>query len=221
MGTNGTTDTPLRVLCHGKPTLKIATRYGWLPGARYTNLRDIRGFDRIGMIDVEWRSYDFKRHLEAVKLTRPLLTVARDLEQKRQLRMVLDQAGELLCWSGNVVVVPKDPRLADCLEKVPSAFLLGYSVPTRYGSTPIPVAAFGRRPVHLLGGRPDVQFSLAKTMNVFSLDGNRFTLDAHYGDYFDGRRFRPHPVGGYYECIRASLRAINRLWSRYDSEAES
>ena len=54
-----------------------------------------------------------------------------------------------------------------------------------------------RRPVHLLGGRPDVQRRLAELMPVFSIDTNRFTLDAAFGDYFDGEMFRPHPIGGY------------------------
>jgi len=209
------TEKPFRVLCHGRPTLKIAVRYGWLPGARYTNLRDIRGFDRVGMIDIEWKDYDFKRHLQAVRDTRPLLTIARDIEAKRNLAKVLDQAAELLLWSSKVVLVPKDPKLAEnLLELIPSRFLLGYSVPTRYGSTSIAVGAFGKRPVHLLGGRPDVQFKLSQLLNVFSLDGNRFTLDAGYGDYFNGHHFIPHPTGGYYECIRSSLTQINRLWRR-------
>lgn len=204
---------PFRILCHGRPTLKIAVRFGWLPGARYTNLRDVRGFDRVGMIDIEWRSYDFKRHLAAVKHTRPFLTIAQDVEQKRHLHRILDQAEELLRWSTNVVIVPKAPSLApELLDIIPPHFLLGYSVPTRYGSTAIHPRFFGTRRVHLLGGRPDVQFRLADHLNVFSFDGNRFTLDASYGDYFDGRGFKRHATGGYYECIRSSLSRINRLW---------
>jgi hypothetical protein len=210
-----TTTTPLRVLCHGKPTLKIAARFGWLPGARYTNLRDIRGFDLVGMIDIQWREYDFKRHLQAVKDTRPIVTIAQDVERKNRLAKILDQAWELSQWSSRVVIVPKDPRLAEgLLELIPEPFLLGYSVPTRYGSTVISPRSFGRRAVHLLGGRPDVQFALSRQLRVFSFDGNRFTLDAAYGDYFKQNRFVPHPTGGYYECIRSSLTEINRLWKR-------
>ena len=67
-------------------------------------------------------------------------------------------------------------------------------------------------PVHLLGGRPDVQLRLANELNVVSLDCNRFTLDAQYGDYFDGQKMRPHPVGGYDRCIKDSLRNINKCW---------
>jgi hypothetical protein len=207
------TTAPIRVLCHGRPTLRIAVRYGWLPGARYTNLRDIRGFDEIGLIDVEWQEYDFRKHLDAVRITRPLLTIARDIEDIRDLTEILDQAHELSLWSRHVVVVPKDRRFGDSLAcLVPSKFILGYSVPTRYGATRVPVEAFGRRRVHLLGGRPDVQCRLAERLDVFSLDGNRFTLDAAYGDYFNGHHFVKHPCGGYFRCLRASLKAINALW---------
>src|SRR3954469_10866424 len=90
---------PFRILCHGRPTLRIAARFGWLPGARYTNLRDVRGFARVGMIDIEWKTYDFKKHLHAVKLTKPFLTVAQDVSVKRNLQRILDQADELLLWS--------------------------------------------------------------------------------------------------------------------------
>ena len=204
---------PIRVLCHGKPTLRIAVRYGWLPGARYTNLRDIRGFAEIGLIDVDWREYDFRKHLDAVRTTRPLLTIARDVEDIKNLTEILDQAHELSLWCKHVVIVPKDQRFQDSLALlVPRKFILGYSVPTRYGATQVPIEAFGRRRVHLLGGRPDVQYRLAQRLNVFSLDGNRFTFDAAYGDYFNGHHFVKHPGGGYLRCLRDSLKAINTLW---------
>ncbi len=213
---------PIRVMCHGRKTLQVAVKYGWLPGARYTNLRDIRGFRRIGLIDIDWRSYDFKRHVHALKETRPLLTVARDIEHESEFERALDEAEELSCWAGNVVIVPKFPDFGiQCLRKIPKKFLLGFSVPTRYGGTKIPLELFLGRPIHLLGGRPDVQFKLSHLLDVRSVDGNRITLDAKYGDYFDGRRFTPHPTGGYYECIRASLVAVNRLWRRAPSGTAS
>jgi hypothetical protein len=204
---------PIRVMCHGRKTLKVATRFGWLPGARYTNLRDIRGFSRIGLIDIEWSSYNFSRHLEAVKATNPLLTVARDVDRESRLERTLDEADILSRWASTVVIVPKFQKFnTEHLSRIPPRFVLGYSVPTRYGGTRIPLEYFLDRPVHLLGGRPDVQYRLSQILQVWSVDGNRVTLDAQYGDYFDGEKFRPHPSGGYYECIRASLAAINRLW---------
>ena len=205
---------PMRILCHGKPTLKLAVKYGWLPGARYTNLRDIRDFEVVGMIDIEWNKYDFKRHLESVRAVRPIMTVAKDIEDIRNLPKLLDQAGELQQWCERVIIVPKDPKFNhEAIRRIPTNFIIGYSVPTKYGSTSLDVNLFRGRQVHLLGGRPDVQHQLRRYLNVTSFDGNRFTLDAQYGDYFDGYRFRKHSDGGYYRCIEASLNSINRMWS--------
>jgi uncharacterized protein DUF6610 len=202
-------------MCHGRPTLKIAAAFGWLPGARYTNLRNLRGCDQVGLIDIDWEHYDFERHLAAVRDVRPHLTVARDVIDCEALADTLEQAWELSRWASKVIIVPKDVRLTPLLtEVIPPQFLLGYSVPTRYGATLIPLEAFGRRPVHLLGGRPDVQQAIARKLQVYSFDGNRITLDAAFGKYFTGTGFCRHPARGkfYHKCIRASLESIDRLW---------
>ena len=204
-----------KIINHSNRALRIAAKHGWLPGARYTNLRDVRNFDRIGLLDIDWTNYDFHRHLEAAKLTRPFLTVARDIEDSRHLRKILDQAEQLTEYASHVVIVPKDSKLRRPIEDViPSKFVLGYSVPSKYGTTSVSTSEF-RRPVHLLGGRPDVQRVLAESLSVMSLDCNRFTLDASFGDYFDGKKFVPHPVGGYERCIEDSIININSMWDSY------
>ncbi len=143
--------TPVRFVTHSKKVQQIAAKEGWLPGARYTNLRDVRAVGQLGFLDIDWKCYDFGRHLNAAKLTRPFLTVARDIENIDDYRTVLEQAEKLSMYARYVVIVPKDPRMAD---------------------------------------------SFAEIMPVFSFDCNRFTLDAAFGDYFDGERFRRHPRGG-------------------------
>lgn len=205
----------LKFVAHSRTVLRIALRHGWLPGARYTNLRDVRRFDRLGFLDIDWQNYCFKMHLRAARETRPLVTVARDVTDHRQLTRILGEAEELLTWAEHVVVVPKSPLLTGRdIRRIPDRFLVGYSVPTRYGGTRLRPELF-RRPVHLLGGRPDVQRELANRMPVVSFDCNRFTLDAAFGDYFDGEIFRPHPTGGYHRCLRASVRKINQIWNDY------
>lgn len=199
---------------HSATVQKIAAAHGWLPGARYTNLRDVRQFKRLGFLDIDWKNYDFHRHLETAAQTRPMVTVARDIEDRRALRRIIDQAYKLKEYAQHVILVPKDPLLASKLDSLPKDFLLGYSVPSRYGATLIPPESFNR-PVHLLGGRPDVQRQLAAKMPVFSIDANRFTLDASFGDYFDGETFRPHPKGGYHNCLKASVKNITALWDDY------
>lgn len=210
--------TVLKFVAHSKRVLSIALRYGWLPAARYTNLRDVRSFRRLGFLDIVWRNYDFERHLKIVMAIRPLMTVARDVETRAALPTILEQAWELKRHSENVVIVPKDPEIASDMDSIPREFLLGYSVPSRYGGTTISPFAFKGHRVHLLGGKPDVQRRLADQMQVVSIDCNRFTLDAMFGDYFDGHRFRRHPRGGYERCLRDSIRNINAIWASYPVE---
>ncbi len=148
-------------------------------------------------------------------MTRPIMTVARDVEEKGDLRQIIDQAYRLLEFANYVIVVPKDPLLESKLcTAIPADFVLGFSVPTRYGGTKLSPQAF-KRSVHLLGGRPDAQRRLAEQMPVFSIDVNRFTLDAVFGDYFDGEKFRPHPKGGYHRCLAESVINIGALWVSY------
>jgi hypothetical protein len=136
----------------------------------------------------------------------------------KDLNKVIDQAWELSSYCNYVVIVPKDINMIPHFNDViPQNFILGYSVPTRYGATPISPDNF-KRPVHLLGGRPDVQRKLADNLPVFSFDCNRFTFDVSYGDYFDGSIFRPHPSGGYEKCIEDSIKNINAIWQNYDAQ---
>src|SRR5690242_19582730 len=118
-----------RFVTHSHKVAGIAVRHGWLPGARYTNLRDIRRFDRIGFLDIEWRDYDFSRHLRAAAATAPMVTVARDILRCADLARVIDEAYELARFSQTVVIVPKARRLANAMEElVPSQFIFGFSV---------------------------------------------------------------------------------------------
>lgn len=206
-----------KFVAHGRKVQAHAQRHGWLPGARYTNLRDIRdvAFNRRGFLDINWKRYNFDLHLAAATKTKPALTIAQDVLCITKLKEILAEADELQNHSDFVAIVPKDPRLTLKLDSlIPSHFLIGYSVPTKYGSTEIPASAVNR-PVHLLGGRPDVQRRIANECPVVSIDCNRFTLDASFGDYFDGETFRPHPVGGYEKCLDDSMANINKLWQSY------
>lgn len=205
----------LKFITHSAKAQQIALSHGWCTGARYTNLRDVRRFDSLGFLDIEWKRYDFHRHLRAAIATKPFMTVAQDIEDITEFNKIIDQAFKLLEYSSHVIIVPKDVRLSEKMHMIPRDFLLGYSVPTRYAGTSIEPIAFDR-PVHLLGGRPDVQRQLGDQMQVASIDGNRFTLDAKFGDYFDGKKFKPHPIGGYEKCIEDSILNIGKLWDNYE-----
>lgn len=209
---------PLRFATHSKRVQKIAVKYGWLPSARYTNLRDVKDFEKVHFIDIDFKNYSFEKHFEAVKICRPHLTVARDVFSISELDSILIEAEMLEEYSDHVIIVPKDKKLMGNLDNlIPQKYLLGYSVPTKYGGTEIPPSEFNR-PTHLLGGRPDTQRNLAEEINVYSFDCNRFTLDASFGDYFVGNKFVPHPVGGYDNCIVDSIKKINEIWKTYNTK---
>jgi hypothetical protein len=209
----------VKFVAHSSRVLRMAGAFGWRPGARYTNLRDVRqvAFERVGFLDIHWKRYSFEAHLRAAEMTRPCVTVARDVENVRQLDKILKEAEALERHASRVVVVPKDVRMSGRFDQlIPERFILGFSVPTRYGGTSLSADDFNR-PVHLLGGRPDRQRALANSMPVVSVDCNRFTLDAGFGDFFDGEKFRPHPIGGYERCLAASIENIDLLWRDYPS----
>lgn len=206
---------PLRFSTHSKRVQSIAFDYGWLPSARYSNLRDVSTFDNIHFIDIDFKNYDFDKHIFALKKCRPHLTVAPDIFDINDLDNTLNQADRLGQYADKVIIVPKDEKFIGVLEKtIPNRFIFGYSVPTKYGGTTLSPLEF-KRSVHLLGGRPDVQRKLGDLMNVYSFDCNRFTLDAQFGDYFVGDKFVPHPLGGYDNCIIDSIKAINLIWNNY------
>lgn len=202
-----------KIVTHSRTVLSIAKKHKWYIGARYTNLRDVATFRKVHFIDIDWKNYDYKRHLEAVKALKPKYTVAKDWEKAGELKTLLKQAGSLANHAEFVIIVPKVTELKHkMLSLIPGDFMLGYSVPTKYGGTDIETEYFDGRPVHLLGGRPEKQRELAKVLNVKSIDCNRFTLDAQYGDYFNGVTFKPHPVGGYQKCLEDSIKNINKIW---------
>ncbi|MBD9653761.1 hypothetical protein IB239_02915 [Pseudomonas sp. PDM12] len=212
----------LKFVAHSKKVISIAKEYGWHPGARYTNLRDIKdfNFNELGFLDINWKSYNHEKHIEAAAKTSPRLTIARDVECIFSLDKIIREAETLLKYSKHVAIVPKDTLMNGRLnELIPKEFLLAYSVPTKYGGTKVSIESFDR-PVHLLGGRPDTQRALAEKMTIFSIDCNRFTLDARYGDYFDGVTFRRHPIGGYERCLADSINNINKIWSNYGPHDE-
>lgn len=212
---------PVRIISHSRYVIDRAIPQGRKAGARYTNLRDVKHLSEVYFIDIDWKNYNFEQHLAATQKIRPKLTVARDVTDANDLASILTEAHQLNQFAETVIIVPKDTQLiAQPRLGVPETFRLGYSIPTRYGGTQIPPSRFVGE-VHLLGGRPDVQRSLADQMQVRSLDGNRFTLDAKFGDYFDGSSFRPHPKGGYENCLTDSLRNIASLWEVNDGEAEN
>lgn len=193
--------------CWGKGTGQccIPIRAGWGYGVRSSDMERRQDGSwgccpfafrsprhAIGFVDNEFKAYDHAWHTEIVKLIRPKYATVCDLMTETQCKRasiayhskeeILDWAYELKEYAQNVILIPK----FDCLDWIPPEFVLGYSVPTTYGGTPLPVEAFRGRRVHLLGGGWQAQLAHMAQLgdDVVSLDNNYAQKIAKFGQFF-------------------------------------
>ncbi len=171
--------TPALIYCaDGNPTFaRAAVAAGFLYGARLPNTV----YQRVYFADQDWKSPDRAAYMRALSEHRPEVATVLDWERGGQLPEVLSWAEEAAQHARRVVIIPKVAGLLGAIpERVGEAeVVLGYSVPTKYGGSCVPLWEFGRRPVHLLGGSPQRQMSLAPYLNVVSADGNMAHQQAH------------------------------------------
>jgi len=149
-------------------------------------------------IDCEYKRYDHETHLNAVKANTPKYATVRDLMTPEQCNRagieyfdfdtVMNWAAELEQFAKNVIVIPK----YNCLDDIPERFMLGYSVPSRYGGTPLPREMFCGRRIHLLGGSWKRQREYLKFYgsDAVSFDNNNLWKVSVYGnfDWRDGSK---------------------------------
>jgi hypothetical protein len=182
----------------------LAVRAGWKYGVRSGDVEiDGKGIcplvphsprHKVVFVDNDFHDYDHEHHAAVVKLTRPKYATVRDIMSEAQCKKegmefysferIMDWAAELEEHTENVIVIPK----YDCLDKIPERYMLGYSVPTRYGGTPLPVSAFNGRRVHLLGGSWKAQLAHMTELgdDVVSLDNNEINIIAsRWGQFCD------------------------------------
>lgn len=153
----------------------------------------------IVFMDNEWHDYNHADHVEAVAAVRPKYATVRDIVTKEQasaegvayydLSQTLAMAEEVAPYVENVILIPK----FDCLDRLPETIggkrvVLGYSVRSSYGGTPMPAAMFAGRPVHLLGGSWKRQRRLLELLgtDVVSLDHNQLLKVATVGTFWMG-----------------------------------
>ncbi len=164
----------------------------------------------VRFIDNDYKDYDHAVHREAVMAHRPKYATVRDAMTKEQcaaagiehfeLEQLLDWAYELAEFAEHVIVIPK----YDCLDRIPARFMLGYSVLSGYGATPLPLEAFRGRRVHLLGGnwRRQVAYMNMLGTDVVSLDTNWINNKARFGEFV-------HPDGHTQDINALGLPLVN------------
>lgn len=184
--------------------------------------------------DQNYKKPDRERYIAALADHRPGMATVMDWEREEQLPEVMEWAEEAAQYVTQVVVIPK---VIGGIEKLPrriggSEVVLGYSVPTRYGATEVPVWEFSGWPVHLLGGSPHRQMDIARYIRVISADSNYAQKLALSHSQFwvngTGLRYATHrhwptlkeadghawEIDGPYEAFRRSCLNIIHAWSQ-------
>jgi hypothetical protein len=159
-------------------------------------------------VDNDWKRPNRERYMAALAEHRPYMASVLDLEQESRLDEVLAWAEEAAQWVEVVMIIPKVfcivPRIPRVIGGKPVR--LGYSVPTRFGGTELPVWEFAGWPVHLLGGSPHRQMAIAQYMDVRSADGNYSQKMAlEYSQFW---------------TAGTATYAKNRYWPRLDEAGE-
>lgn len=176
------------------PLCCAAMRCGWQYGVRSTDLAchtaEVWARHHPNFIDNNFHEYDHRRHLAVIAYWEPRYTTVRDIMTPAQcdaagiefysFGQIMEWAAELNEHAENVIVIPKT---LDAIDKIPEQYMLGYSVPSTYGGTPLPTEAFKGRRVHLLGGSPAKQLGYWQKLKdeVVSLDNNYLLNISRYG----------------------------------------
>jgi len=207
----------------------IARDAGFLYGARLPDTV----YGPLYFADQDWKRPNRARYMAALAECQPHMATVLDWEREEQLDEVLSWAEEAAQFVEVVVIVPK---VIGSIGRIPerisgAAVRLGFSVPTRYGGTEVPLWEFGARPTHLLGGSPHRQMQLAlHGLNVISADGNyahrmalkscqfwtpgtaRYARDRYWPrlEEADNARFG-HDA--FYEAFRRSCANIMQSWA--------
>ena len=175
-------------------------------------------------VDQNWKKPDRKLYMQALKKHRPVMATVLDLEHEDQFKEVLSWAEEAAQYVQKIIIIPKAFGI---ISQIPKRIgnthvILGFSVPTKFGGTSVPLWEFLGWEVHLLGGSPKKQRKYASYLDVISVDGNYANLKAtKFCSWFDGHKWyqlkkNNGEIWGKdapYEAFRRSCIGIQSMWN--------
>ena len=186
----------------------LAVKSGWQYGVQSSKLTcgaaRIWDTHRPVFIDNEFKDYDHDAHLRYVAYWEPKYATVRDLMTEKQCAEIdvpyysvdetLAMAEEVrAAGAERVILIPK----YDCFDQLPDDYVIGFSVPTSYGGSMLPVEKFAGRDVHLLGGGPALQIAYVEAFTeagakVVSLDNNYILKVAKWGTFWSEDKAAGH-----------------------------
>lgn len=201
------------------------------PEYKYGSQLPLTTYAPLFFADQNWKNPRRKEYITTVAQLRPYIGTVLDLEREEQFSEVLDWAYEISPYVEKIVIIPK---VNGIIAKLPRRIndkdvILGYSVPTEYAGTTVPIPEFQGWDVHLLGGNPHQQVYYSKQMSVFSVDCNfHLKMANRFCQYFsnmpnwlwknpnwptllegDGKKWEGN---GRMEAFRRSCKSIADFW---------
>ena len=182
----------------------------------------------VSFVDIEYKRPNFEKHLKAIARYQPKYATVLDLsdtEVSKQdiARAMMQYEQVLLCSSRTIPLIV--PKLYGQVALLPDHVAIGYSIPTSYGGAKdVKLWELEGRRIHLLGGSPQKQIEIYRTLSVeasiMSVDGNMAQLMAtQFAKYWDGD-WVEHPQRNtntpdlYLDCWRRSCENIRRAWGK-------
>jgi hypothetical protein len=182
---------PELFFCHRYEFAVIADQLGFRLGTRSDHFDTNRvrrllneDFD-IDFVDNDFEDPNKDRIEEIVEKTGADYVVLPDIYDCDDVNGVLEFGDELEHEYGTTPIVV--PKCEFSWRRVPDRWLIGFSVPSGYGSTEIPITEFKNHRVHLLGGSHRNQIKFANRaidagVDIFSVDGNAFSKASGFGN---------------------------------------
>ncbi len=158
----------------------------------------------VAFVDNDYFNYNHEKHLQVLrdlcaKGLKPKYATVRDIMTVEQcaetvnpktgrpgieyfsLERILEMAAEVDEYAEHTILIPK----YDCLDEIPERYILGYSIESEHGGTPLPVEMFRERRVHLLGGSWKDQLAHMAILgdDVVSLDNNHVNNIARFAQF--------------------------------------
>lgn len=171
---------------NGNPRFaQIAKEHGFSLGAQLPGtIYDVH--NPLYFADQDFKNPRYVAYIKALKKYKPYMASVLDIEEWRRLDEYLMRAEEISQYCQVVMLIPK---INGVIKQLPREInnkkvILGYSVPTRFGGTTVPIAEFQDWSVHLLGGSPQVQMELMPRFNTVSLDGNYAHLMTRHNQFW-------------------------------------
>ena len=200
----------------------IAMNYGFKYGAQLPDTI----YGKLYFADQNWKKPNKKLYMEYIKKYKPYIATIIDWERPNQYSEIIEWGDEISEYVKKIIIIPK---VRGSVNKIPKTIngkeiILGYSIPTKYGSTPVPVEEFKGWKIHLLGGSPLKQIYYFKKLHalskIYSIDGNYFRYKAvRFCEFWNlSGKWTPdgkaNIVDAPYYCFEKSCKNLASFWKQ-------